>query len=460
MKKSAALWPSLLLTVLGQLTVSAKPESAQKAHDDEKSEPVHSWRYGSMIDAGSEGSRIYLFRWKPTLRRSEEIVIPEATDALSTTPGIGSFASYPGLVGASLKPLVDFAMKGLHHVKSNWEHTPIFLRATAGMRLLDPDEREDILEEVRTFLKQTPFRFHESMASVATGEEEGVFGWLTVNAQLGNIRADRLINSKTTVGALDLGGASAQIVFMPQKSILQHAFPMSLGPHRFHVYSWSFLHFGQRESAHRAADIVISEALLRVQSAKILYHPCFSMNYTYSPRFSYSHDNSSFPVTANMQGSSDFEGCLRLIKRTFNKDTPCLVTHCSFYGVYQPRLYDSNFIAFSYFAKAADYLAVPRDAPLSEFLVASEYVCSLSRTQLDVIFARIENNYDRLHMCFHATFIYVLLTYGFGFGPDSSGILFKEDLGNGQAIDWVVGGMIYEINQDDLLAAPLREALA
>ncbi|CAE8726080.1 unnamed protein product [Polarella glacialis] len=447
MKKSAALWPSLLLTVLGQLTVSAKPESAQKAHVDEKSEPVHSWRYGSMIDAGSEGSRIYLFRWKPTLRRSEEIVIPEATDALSTTPGIGSFASYPGLVGASLKPLVDFAMKGLHHVKSNWEHTPIFLRATAGMRLLDPDEREDILEEVRTFLKQTPFRFHESMASVATGEEEGVFGWLTVNAQLGNIRADRLINSKTTVGALDLGGASAQIVFMPQKSILQHAFPMSLGPHRFHVYSWSFLHFGQRESAHRAADIVISEALLRVQSAKILYHPCFSTNYTYSPRFSYSHDNSSFPVTATMQGSSDFDGCLRLIKRTFNKDTPCLVTHCSFYGVYQPRLYDSNFIAFSYFAKAADYLAVPRDAPLSEFLVASEYVCSLSRTQLDIIFARIENHYDRLHMCFHATFIYVLLTYGFGFGPDSSGILFKEDLGNGQAIDWVVGGMIYEINQ-------------
>ena len=65
---------------------------------------------------------------------------------------------------------------------------------------------------------------------------------------MGNLGPDKKPSSNTTMGSLDLGGASApweqvtcdvteqnvrapktQIVFVPQKSIIQHQFPLKLG---------------------------------------------------------------------------------------------------------------------------------------------------------------------------------------------------------------------------------------
>lgn len=45
-----------------------------------------------------------------------------------------------------------------------------------------------------------------------SGEEEGAFGWLGVNAAMG------ISSSKDTAGVLDLGGASSQITFIPQET--------------------------------------------------------------------------------------------------------------------------------------------------------------------------------------------------------------------------------------------------
>ncbi|CAE8627815.1 unnamed protein product, partial [Polarella glacialis] len=423
---------------------------------DHRDEPrAGLWRYGAFIDAGSEGSRIFLLRWRPTshLCASQDIVFPEIVDSTTTRPGIASFALEPDKAGASLSVLVEFAVKRLAHMKICLDSVPLFLRATAGMRLLDPDQREDILANVREFMRSSPLKFHTHMASVATGEEEGVFGWLSVNYLKGNLNNISELTSETTSGSLDVGGASAQIVFIPEKSIMQHAFPMKLGRHRFQIYSVSFLHLGMREAAHRTATVVISQALDRVQSVSQLDHPCFAKNYIYEPRFAYS-STVSFPIQVQMQGSSNFHECMHLVKHIFEKNTACLATKCSFFGVYQPRLYNSKFLAFAHFAKVADFLALPVDAQLTDLKVASEYVCSLSLEQLNIVFARVEHDYDREHLCFHATFAYTLLNYGYGFEEHSSNIRFQSSA-QGQTIDWVVGAMIYEINQDfELLAAP------
>lgn len=47
--------------------------------------------------------------------------------------------------------------------------------------------------------------------SVCAGEEEGVYGWLTVNKARGTLFA----HPHETTGAIDLGGASSQITFSP-----------------------------------------------------------------------------------------------------------------------------------------------------------------------------------------------------------------------------------------------------
>jgi hypothetical protein len=109
----------------------------------------------------------------------------------------------------------------------------------------------------------------------------------------------------------------------------------------------------------------------KVQSVSQLDHPCFAKNYIYEPRFAYS-STVSFPIQVQMQGSSNFHECMHLVKHIFEKNTACLATKCSFFGVYQPRLYNSKFLAFAHFAKVADFLALPVDAQLTDLKVASE----------------------------------------------------------------------------------------
>jgi len=342
--------------------------------------------------------------------------------------------------------------------KQNWAQIPLFLRATAGMRLLFPNQRESILEDIRSYFQTLPFLFRSDMASVATGEEEGVFGWISANYLMGNLGPEQTPTSNTTIGSLDLGGASTQIVFMPQKSIIQHQFPLKLGPHRIQLYSFSFLHFGVREAAHSTASRVISDALLAVQSETDVYHPCFASGYIYSPKFSYGEARFQ-AIQVKMRGTSNFDECVSLIKRIFNKNAPCLVAQCSFYGVYQPRLYAEKFLAFAHFAIIAKDLGLRKDAQLDDFRAATQYLCSLSISVLNSIFARVEDDYSRTHLCFHATFAYVLLTFGYGLEEEQNNIVFKTSH-SGKPIDWAVGAMIYEINQDSTLSTPFANASA
>ncbi|CAE7470695.1 Entpd8 [Symbiodinium necroappetens] len=66
----------------------------------------------------------------------------------------------------------------------------------------------------------------DEQVRVLSGEEEGAFGWLALNQKQAEISPD----PATTLGALDFGGASVQISFVPQEtSILANLFPMHFG---------------------------------------------------------------------------------------------------------------------------------------------------------------------------------------------------------------------------------------
>jgi apyrase len=95
------------------------------------------------------------------------------------------------------------------------------LKATAGMRMLSSNKQKAILDAVIEYFSdktQVPFNFDpKTSARIITGEDEGLYGWLSVN-----ILESRLLNQelKTSL-VLDLGNASTQITFQTENSQLK-----------------------------------------------------------------------------------------------------------------------------------------------------------------------------------------------------------------------------------------------
>jgi hypothetical protein len=111
--------------------------------------------------------------------------------------------------------------------------TRVLYQATAGMRLLSPPVQESVYDALyRQLLESPEFPFLIRRQDIATlsGDDEGFFGAVAANYLEGTIRADLTLvwqedeednnNSRVPrpleiVGALDMGGSSTQIVFLP-----------------------------------------------------------------------------------------------------------------------------------------------------------------------------------------------------------------------------------------------------
>jgi apyrase len=87
--------------------------------------------------------------------------------ALKVNPGLSAYAEDPEGAGGSVEELVEFG-KG-RVPRELWGETEVRLMATAGMRLLDSEARDRILDVCRRVLRKSGFKFQDSWASVITG---------------------------------------------------------------------------------------------------------------------------------------------------------------------------------------------------------------------------------------------------------------------------------------------------
>jgi len=134
-----------------------------------------------MIDAGSTGSRIHVYKFhncfeSPTLEH-------ETFEQIK--PGLSSYAHSPQSAAESLDPLLDVAVAEIP--KELQSCTPLAVKATAGLRLLGDSESKAILEAVETRIhSKYPFPLLESDGvMIMEGKDEGVYAWITTNYLLG-----------------------------------------------------------------------------------------------------------------------------------------------------------------------------------------------------------------------------------------------------------------------------------
>lgn len=125
-------------------------------------------KYGIVIDGGSTGTRIHVFEYEfrdgvgPVFDFGEKGLV-----SMRVNPGLSAYAEEPEMASESVAELVEFGKKIVP--KEYWSETEIRLMATAGMRLLDLDVQEKILEVCRKVLRDSGFKFMNDWASVISG---------------------------------------------------------------------------------------------------------------------------------------------------------------------------------------------------------------------------------------------------------------------------------------------------
>ncbi|XP_045890702.1 ectonucleoside triphosphate diphosphohydrolase 2-like isoform X2 [Micropterus dolomieu] len=206
--------------------------------------------YGIVLDAGSSHTSMYIYKW-PADKLNGTGIVTQHSECHAEGGGISSYAGVPGGAAKSLEACLEQAAKDIP--KFRHQQTPLYLGCTAGMRLLNivnATESQQVLKEVKNKLQSYPFDFKE--ATILSGQEEGAYGWVTVNYLLENFVkcgfVGRWLNpGRETIGALDLGGASTQITFETSEEVedKQNVMALELYGKNYKIYTQSFLCYGQ-----------------------------------------------------------------------------------------------------------------------------------------------------------------------------------------------------------------------
>lgn len=234
-----------------------------------KGEP-RSISYMICVDAGSSGSRVHVFKmtWGHHDGELPEIELP--SKKLKVVPGLSSYESTPSEAGSSLLTLISFAKR--HVPEALWGRTPFIVAATAGLRLLPQDTANAILESCeRTLRTHSPFQVDASHLGQLTGDDEGVYGWITVNFLAQRLRGMKY-SDHAAIGALEVGGASSQVTFeyagpTRGRSGEERLMSVVVGGEKYTVYTHSYLGLGQDE-VRRAYNHELHQSAGRMEEVR------------------------------------------------------------------------------------------------------------------------------------------------------------------------------------------------
>ena len=266
--------------------------------------------YVVVVDAGSTGSRAHAFRVVPDAASPPAFALEPVGDKVTSDVPLASVAGAPAArVAAAILPALRETARRIP--ARDARRTPAYVWATAGVRALPLAAQTALWADVEALVREeTPFAFGppESFSSTTSasrddrrspaetsssdeedadgssapsrrlsparasrlhfrtvsGEDEGFFAWLAANAlrgvdltRVGSRGADVPALLARTVGAVDVGGGSAQIVAMPAGAGDAAA---TLDDVRAAVYAASHLGVGAKFLERRLRDRVVRAA--------------------------------------------------------------------------------------------------------------------------------------------------------------------------------------------------------
>ncbi|XP_040899054.1 ectonucleoside triphosphate diphosphohydrolase 2-like [Toxotes jaculatrix] len=431
----------ILLVVLPATKVATPPENM----------------YGIVLDAGSSHTSMYIYKW-PADKLNDTGIVTQHSECHVKGGGISSYAGVRGGAARSLTECLEQAVKDIP--KSRHHQAPLYLGATAGMRLLEmvnATETDRILKEVKSKLRSYPFEFRD--AAILSGQQEGAYGWVTVNYLLENFAKYGFVGhwlnpGRDTTGALDLGGASTQITFETSEKVENSANMMELKLYgqTHKLYTHSFLCYGQDQVLRK-----LMAHLIKTQGVKPeVSHPCYPRQFKISVELgkdifdspctkSYRPAKFDPHMSVTLVGTGDYQNCLDNVKNMFSFDN-CSFSKCSFDGVFQPRVRGS-FMAFSAFFFTHRYIKSLTNITVtvpSQMETAIQLVCNMTISEM----TKKTNQSEKYmkNVCAVSNFIQVLLTQGYKFDKLSLPSISFQKKAGGASVGWALGYMLHLSN--------------
>ena len=411
-----------------------------------------------MIDAGSTGSRIHVYKFNncgptPELEH-EEFKMTEKKEGGS---GLSSYKSDAEGAAKSLDVLMDVAVKTVPELYQSC--SPVAVKATAGLRMLGKEMSEKILAAVRNRL-ETVYPFPvvaENGVQIMDGKDEGVYAWITTNYLLGKIGGP---DKSPTAAVFDLGGGSTQIVFeptfktpsggMPERLAEgDHKYSLSFGGRDFELYQHSHLNYGlmeARKAIHKVVAQAKKDAVAKSDPnwhSKPISNPCLAAGT--SREIKLKLDDSDDEVNVKMIGPTDGSPaqCRGLAEKILKKDAPCQLAPCSFGGVHQPSLSKTfareDIYIFSYFYDRTSPLGMPESFTLAELRDVTAKVCEGKEgwTNFGGVKGAMEELEDRPEWCLDLNFMVALLHTGYEMPSNREVRIAKKIKGN--ELGWCLG---------------------
>jgi apyrase len=169
--------------------------------------------YAIVVDAGSTGSRAFIFKFEHDEDGRRSITSIKGKKVM---PGLSSFSDAPADV------IVDYLLPTFLDAadiipKSFHKSTKVYIKGTAGFRLLPEESQKHIwycLQDGLYKNKYVPFLISRKNLGTIDGYFEAYYAVLASNYVAGSIDGDlKRVPGKAMVGALDMGGSSTQLIF-------------------------------------------------------------------------------------------------------------------------------------------------------------------------------------------------------------------------------------------------------
>ncbi|KAK4429995.1 putative apyrase 6 [Sesamum alatum] len=400
-------------------------------------------RYGVVIDGGSTGTRIHVFKYEV---RNGNLVLDFSEKGLVSmrvNPGLSAYTEEPEKAGAAVAELMEFAKRNVPREK--WAHTEVRLMATAGMRLLKHEDQKRILNACRRILNASGFRFHDDWATVISGSDEGLYAWVVANYALGTLGAE----PAQTTGIIELGGASAQVTFVSNEPVPpEFSRKVKFGNFTYNLYSHSLLHFGQnvafdllKESLVSGGQELATESIQR----EMPVDPC-------TPR-GYAPDKDALKLSptslirknrylSTLLPSGNFSECRSAALKLLQKDKDkCSYRTCYIGSTFIPKL-KGKFLATENFFHTSKFFGLDQTAFLSDLVVSGQQFCAEDWSKLTQKYNSLEGE-DLRRYCFSSAYIVALLHDSLGVALNDQRIGYANQV-HDIPLDWALGAFILQ----------------